>query len=307
MRISTQQLFNRITGSMTSLVAQGDKLQTQIATTKKFTQASEDPVAYQRVQRLNVADADDTAYGGNVKVAQGLLQQTESTIGSMETQLMRAKELALQAGNGTLSTSDKATVAASLEGIITDLMKLANTTDSRGTPIFAGAQGTVAFERQPDGTIAYTGVGDPQNIPISATDTVQTQENGERVLGNITKSDGTQTNVFNVLQSIADALRNTDPTVDTASILDEGLTDLSTGLENVTVTRSSVGARQFRMDFEADRLTDTTLTRKETRSGLQDTDMTTAIAELQKTMTVLSATQASFSKLSQLTLFDYLK
>ncbi len=32
-----------------------------------------------------------------------------------------------------------------------------------------------------------------------------------------------------------------------------------------------------------------------------------AITELQKTMTILSATQASFSKLSQLSLFDYIR
>ena len=35
--------------------------------------------------------------------------------------------------------------------------------------------------------------------------------------------------------------------------------------------------------------------------------MTATITELQKTLTVLQATQASFSKLTQLSLFNYLR
>ena len=47
--------------------------------------------------------------------------------------------------------------------------------------------------------------------------------------------------------------------------------------------------------------------REAKRSGLEDTDITTTVVELQKTMTILSATQASFTKLSALSLFDYLR
>ena len=47
--------------------------------------------------------------------------------------------------------------------------------------------------------------------------------------------------------------------------------------------------------------------REATRSALEDTDVTAAITNLQKTMTILQATQASFTKLASLSLFDYLK
>ena len=43
------------------------------------------------------------------------------------------------------------------------------------------------------------------------------------------------------------------------------------------------------------------------RSKLEDTDVTSAVIELQQLMTALSATQASFTKLSGLSLFDYLR
>ena len=47
--------------------------------------------------------------------------------------------------------------------------------------------------------------------------------------------------------------------------------------------------------------------RESDRTELEDTDLSAAITELQKQMTILSATQASFSKLSSLSLFAYLR
>ena len=47
--------------------------------------------------------------------------------------------------------------------------------------------------------------------------------------------------------------------------------------------------------------------RTELRSSLEDVDVTQAYTELSKTMTILTATQTSFSKLSQLSLFNYLR
>lgn len=42
-------------------------------------------------------------------------------------------------------------------------------------------------------------------------------------------------------------------------------------------------------------------------SEIEDTDISTAVIDLQKMSTALQATQASFTKLSALSLFDYLK
>ena len=47
--------------------------------------------------------------------------------------------------------------------------------------------------------------------------------------------------------------------------------------------------------------------REITRQSIEDVDVTQAITDLQKTMTILSAAQSSFSKLSSLSLFNYLK
>ena len=71
--------------------------------------------------------------------------------------------------------------------------------------------------------------------------------------------------------------------------------------------QTSLGARAARVELEQAALKQAGIDREGLRSGLEDTDVTQAITELQKTMTVLSATQASFTKLQGLSLFDYLR
>mgnify|MGYP002718311967 CR=1 FL=1 len=74
-----------------------------------------------------------------------------------------------------------------------------------------------------------------------------------------------------------------------------------------TQAQASVGARAVRVDLQAAYFTQVSTDREAARSEMEDVDVTTAITELQKTMTILSATQASFSKLSSLSLFDYIR
>ena len=54
-------------------------------------------------------------------------------------------------------------------------------------------------------------------------------------------------------------------------------------------------------------LIETNTDREELRSSLEDVDVTAAITELQKTMTILNATQSSFAKMASLSLFNYLR
>jgi flagellar hook-associated protein 3 FlgL len=90
--------------------------------------------------------------------------------------------------------------------------------------------------------------------------------------------------------------------------LPEGSADaLKTIGDQTTAAQASIGARAARVDLVAAQQTTAATDREATRTGLEDVDVTQAITDLQKTMTVLQATQASFSKLSALSLFDYLR
>jgi flagellar hook-associated protein 3 FlgL len=53
-------------------------------------------------------------------------------------------------------------------------------------------------------------------------------------------------------------------------------------------------------------LDDTKITLKKALSNVEDLDMAAAITQMQKQMVSLEAAQASFAKISQLTLFKYI-
>ncbi len=304
MRISTTHVFDRPMAQMARLTARADQLQAQIGTGKRFATASEAPAAWQQVAALDRAAADQTADAANVTLAQGILAQNDSTFAAIETQLRRAGELALSAANGTLADVDRATIAAELDSILDELLTLANTRDARGQPLFGGASGDRAYARGEDGSIGFVGEGAPSPIPIGGGESIQATVSGQTVFGGIATAAGS-TDMFALVADLTQALRAGGEGLGTA--VSHAIDGIGAAGEQVGAARAARGARALRLALVAERFEAATLARAETRLAIEETDVPTAIAELQKTLTVLQATQASFTKLSGLSLFDYLR
>jgi flagellar hook-associated protein 3 FlgL len=302
MRVTTAQSFERPTLMMASLNKQADRLQIEIATGKKIHAPSDSASGWQQLAALKRADANDGAYDANIKTAQGLLAATEGALDTVATQLQRAKAFALQANSDTVSDVGRAAILKDVEAIIGDLLGIANAKDMRGYPLFGGAAGEAAYAQQVDGSIAYIGTGEAASIPVGDGVDIAATETGARAFGGIAGANGT-TDMFAVLTALAAALQ---PGAEEGGI-DTVIADLDAALDHVNTTRASVGARAFRLDLEAERLVDVGIAREAARQGIESADPTVAIAELQKTLTVLQATQASFSKLTSMSLFDYLR
>lgn len=134
------------------------------------------------------------------------------------------------------------------------------------------------------------------------------------VLGNAT--DGTlsfrlsqpKQNVATVLNDMVVALNN--PALSTAELtqaIEFGLADLDAAEVNLGSARAKTGSRMnsaetailTNMDFE--------IANKETRSRIQDVDYAKAMTELTKQDTALQAAQATFTRITRLSLFDYLR
>lgn len=303
MQISTSQLYDRSASLMEKLSQKADTLQTQISTTVRLAAPSDDVVAYQRLSTLKQDKADDTAAGANVSLATSLLQQSDTTLSAIQSDLQHVAELVVQANNDTLTDANRATIATQLKGVLDDLVSLANTTDARGQPLFGAATGDTAVTANPDGSVSFTGTGEPAAIPIGDGQTIQATESASRVFGGIATASGTS-DVFAIISKFAAALNAGGSVTAAASEASDGI---GAALTQIAGVSGSVGARSARLEMVSAQMTATAANREADRSALEDTDVTAAITELQKTMTILSATQASFTKLSQLSLFDYLK
>lgn len=301
--IGTNLFYDRSASQLNALGTRAQTLQTQISTGKKLENPSDDAVAYRRLQSIARASADDVAWGKNIDLAQTVLGQADTTLGSVTNQLQRAQELVVSASTDTLSPDNRRVIAGQLRTIIDDLVSLANTRDSRGGPLFGAATANTGVTRDAAGVVSFDGTGEPSAIPVGDS-SVQPSDSAERIFGGIADGSGGTTDTFAILANIATALEAGGSPKTAAG---PGLDGLKAALEQVNTVRSSVGARGARLDLESTRLESTAISREAERSGIEDTNLTTAITDLQKTSTILQATQSSLARLSSLSLFDYLR
>lgn len=296
MQIPTNAFYDRATQSMRGLTVQADSLQTQISTGKKLSAPSQNTAAYQRLATLKQAGADADAYGTNLDLAGSLLSSADTTLGAITSQLQRASELTLQARNGTQNDSSRKAISDELDQIVESLTALGNTKDPRGQPLFGGVDGGAAVTKVNGG---FSFASTPLTaIPIGDAQSVQATEPASRVFAS------GSTDILTALTSFSSALKaggDIDGAATTA------LGDIASSSEQVDTIQASLGARAARVDLEQGQQKSAATDREVVRSSLEDTDIATAITQLQKTMTILSATQASFTKLSSLTLFNYIK
>jgi flagellar hook-associated protein 3 FlgL len=306
MQIATRLFYDRSTTAMNSLSAKAEALQNQISTGVKLTAPSSDSAAYQRLAGIKRETVNDTVYAANLGTAESVLKQGDTSLTAITDQLQSATELVTQAKTGTLNAANRKAIGEQIAGIVSTLTNLANAKDARGQALFGGADGAPAVAADGSYALAAKPVS---GIPIGDGQSVQANETAARIFtaGGKTKADGSiegGTNTLAMLSAIATALQSDDFK---ASSLDTSLADITAATDQVSTVQASLGARAARVDMETSRLTDVAADREATRSGLEDTDITTTVVELQKTMTILSATQASFTKLSALSLFDYLR
>lgn len=298
MQISTSLFYDTAATRMSQMNQRASVLQTQIATGKKIQQASDDPNAASQIAELDRKDADAAVYGTNLTMAGSLLDQASSVISQINTQLTRATELATQAGNGTQTDASRQSIGVELKSIVDAIVGLANSTNVRGQPLFGTPGGTQAVTANADGSYAYA-TTNVSEVPIADGQTVQATESATRLFKMANGKD-----TLSVLSNLASALQTGGDVSDTVS---SALTDLKAGIDQVANVQASVGARGARVDLQQQLLTTANTDRADLRQKLESVDTTQAIVELQQMMTALSATQASFSKLSNLSLFDYLK
>ncbi|WP_375248911.1 flagellin [Sphingomonas sp.] len=298
MQISSNLLFDRSASRMSALMATANQLQTQIATGKKINTPSDNVAVAQQLAEFDRKDADAAAYSTNLTLSASLLKQADSTLGAITTQLQSAAELVNQAATGTMSTANRQMIGAQLSSIVDALVGLGNTKDLRGQPLFGSTANVDAVIRNSDGSFTYNTANKLSEIPIGDGVSVQATETTSRIF---TSSAG---DTLQMLATLASTLQSGTATADDARA---AIDSLQTASDQVSVVQASVGARAARVDLQQGLLENAQTDRTELRSSLEDVDVTQAYTELSKTMTILTATQTSFSKLSQLSLFNYLR
>ena len=180
MKISTRLLFDRGSEQMSSVQTKLTQSQAQMAQGKQIINASDAPNQAATIQRLKSILSRQESYQSSLNTVKARLQGEDTTLQSVSDLLVRAKEVAVQGANDTLSTGDKKTLAAEMQALRDQMLSLANTKDSNGNYVFAGSRvKQAAFAETANGSPIYMGdqtrmnvrVGEQQSIPVNRTGT----------------------------------------------------------------------------------------------------------------------------------------
>lgn len=189
MRISTVQAFNNGVAGLQRNYANATRTQEQISTGNRILTPADDPVASVRLLQLEQQQNVLSQYNSNLTAAKNSLTQEEVTLGSSYTVLHRVRELALQAGNGALSTEDRKSIAAELTQREDELLSLMNTRNARGEYLFSGFQGkTQPFVRTGNGSYSYQGDEGQRKLQIASSLNIAISDNGKAVFENVTNA-----------------------------------------------------------------------------------------------------------------------
>lgn len=309
MRIGSFQSYNSQISRMADLQGTIDKLQSQIATGKRILDPSDDPLGANRAADLQRSIDNNKQFIRNMDAITTQLSIADSAVESMSNQMVRAKELALNAANGTLTAADRQNISSELGQIIDQMLALSNTRDAAGNYVFSGAKvSTAAFGKDANGVIQWQGSGNPPSVPISADVTVSTGANGLDMLS-IDGVNGRQT-VFKALTDFKALLDNPPANATEQAAFDAGMADALAGIgasvDKLADQRAVLGSRMAQVETETDRLNTLETTMVTAQSKLESLDVAGAITQLQSAMTLLQASQQSFAQIKKLSLFQYL-
>jgi flagellar hook-associated protein 3 FlgL len=180
--------------SLSTMLSQQSALaatQNQVDTGNRINVASDDPAGAGQIVSLNHVIAANTQYSNNIDSATTRLNTEASTLSTATSVLDNARTLALQAVNGTLSTSDRQSLASQLTQIRAQLVQLANTTDTNGNALFAGTStATTPFQVGLNGNVTYSGNNAQQFSSVGAGMQVATSDPGAGLFMNIPMGNG---------------------------------------------------------------------------------------------------------------------
>jgi flagellar hook-associated protein 3 FlgL len=199
MRLSTLGFSLGSVNAMLDQQSALSKLQNQIALGQRVSTPADDPIASVHILELQRAQSESEQFSKNSVLAQNRLSLEEQAMVDTGTVMTRVRELVIQAGNvGTLSNSDRESIATELAARLDELNDIANRQDGGGEYLFSGySTRTKPFAGGDGSAISYIADQGNRQLQISTTQRVSDSHNGYEVFMKIPGGNGTFSTAVN--------------------------------------------------------------------------------------------------------------
>jgi len=302
MRVSTGMLHSTAVNELNRVWSRLQGLQSQIATGKRVSKPSDDPIAAAGVLRVRSQQRATEQYTRNLNEAREFATASDSALTRLVEVADRVQTIAVQVADASYGPEARAGLAAELDGLLEELIGLANT-EYAGKRLFGGYQTReepFSVTTDEKGSIIGAGL-----IERGSEGRLQRQV-GDNVLLtiNLTPTDlfGEDLALFEDIVALRDAALSGDS--DQARSLVE---PLAAGLDRLNLSQALVGGLISRIDGIEEWLGHLEVELEATRSEYQDLNMAEAAMEYQKEQSILQAALSTTTNLMSMSLVNYLK
>ncbi len=292
MRLSTRtvvdQVLNNLDGNYQRLV----QLQRQLSTGRRVTRLSDDPARASEGLRYRSELSRGTQFVRNIDATAARLEATESSMGTMNDLLQRAREVAVYGANDTVSAAQRVTLAAEVEQLMEQAIQVGNTNFS-GQYIYGGtATTTVPFAISSGPPMAATYNGNAGLI--------------ERQIGSATRVD------VNVPGDAAfapsfQALSDLHAALTAGTGVSATIAGIDTALDGILQLRGQFGAKVSRLELTRIEQTNAQFTAEVAIANAEEIDFPEVVTRLQSQEAAYQAALSATARVVQPSLLDFLR
>ena len=301
MRIASTQYHATMNTALQNAQSRVEDVMQQMASGQKLLRPSDDPVTHVRLLRLSREDAALTQFRDNISALKSRLQQNESLLDGMVSDMQSARDLLVWAADGGNNANDVAAMADSLKALRDSLFYTANSRDQEGRYLFSGTltgNQTITYNAAAaaGARYAFNGNTAAQKVVVG-NDVTQT--------ANVSLPDSA--NLLNQLDAMITTLQTpgvnvSNPATHTqiANMIDTVDGTLST----VATDIARLGGAQNTLDTLDTNHANISLSNKQAQLSLSQLDYGDAAVKLNGYTSALQATQKAYGKIANLSLFD---
>ena len=288
------------------------RLREQVSSGTRINRPSDDPNGFAVADRMETLGNQLARRKEAVESARPFVDRTQQELDGLADLFTRAREKGVQAADDTRSDGDRAAIAQELRSIKDEVVDRMNSTQG-GEYIFAGNR----TDKKPfteTGEPNYTdGAGNPDYAPIDGDRTRPIGKNQDLTInidGKALAQYGTTPsgNPKTITNALDDLITAVDPVDNTGSDPDirPALGEVEDALDHVISKGSEAGTIGRRLSTAQEQIEAASLDAKARQSDAEDTDMATALSELQQKQTQLQAALQATASSQQTSLIDFL-
>lgn len=304
MRITNSQVTATMHNSMNGNSATLGKLMQQLSTNKRILLPSDDPIASMRVMRVQREEAGLEQYRKNIDNVSSSLSTQEANLSSISDAMLNVRDRLVWAANGSNTSEDLAAIAGELENLEKTLFSAANVRDEEGRYLFSGTLSDTAAVSFDTATQTYSVTGNDKYRQAAVA-------NGVLVEENVTAMDifGAGMNMLNELHTLVTMLQ--DPLLDTTNPavgaqITSTVNQLDTTHNKLLGNITELGGRQNTLTLLSNSNDEVSLVNQKIEGELSNLDYAGATIDLNNYQLALQATQKTYLKINELSLFSLL-